>query len=102
MAAMELSKSFVELVGSPVNLGKTTLGIQTAIELSFAQDGSTITQSEVKRRFRVCENIFKQLRGDMKWGIDRIIDHLPRYLRAELDGDAWEPDQRRCWISRDG
>lgn len=99
---MEFGSAFLELVGNRVNLGKTTLGIQTAIELSYAQDGAAITQWETTQRFKHCEKIFKVLRGDLKWGIDRIIDHLPRYLRAELDGDDWTPDSRQCWIANDG
>jgi len=99
---MEFTGAFLDLVGSPANLGKTTIGIQTAIEVSFAQDGAPITGWEVKRRFKLCEKIFQILRGDVHWGIDRIIDHLPRYLRCELDGDAWEPDSRQCWIASDG
>ena len=99
---MELSGSFKELVGSPANLGKTILGIEMAITSSFAIDGSTMTTSEVKRRFGICERLFKNLRGDLGWGIERIIDHLAEYLRYELDGVVWEPDKRSCWMTGDG
>lgn len=99
---MELSGSFVQLVGDHSALARVLRGIQTTIELSFAVDGAGITQTEVKRRFQLCEKIFKILRGDMKWGIVRIIDHLPKYLRFELDGETWEPESRVCWMPTDG
>jgi len=73
-----------------------------AIEKSFAQDGARVTQSEVKRRFELCARIFKTLRGDLHWGIERIEGHLSEYLRAELDGRTWEPDKREVWIPGDG
>lgn len=101
---MEFSGSFKDLVGSKRHLGKVTLAIETAIQVSFATNEGTITQSEVKRRFELCQKIFKILRGDLKWGIERIIDHLPQYLTAELNGSDWDPgtQQRQCWIPSDG
>lgn len=78
-------------------VGKVTLGIQTTIELSFAQDFSRITSDEVKRRFKMCEKIFRELRGDLGWSVQRILDNLPRYLRCELDGVNWEPEKRSSW-----
>ena len=99
---MEFSGSFLDLVGDKRNLGLVTLAIESAIAASFALDGGTMTDAEVKRRFNMCQNIFKVLRGDMQWGIERIIDHLPQYLRAELSGASWEPDKRQCWIPGDG
>jgi len=100
--AMEFTGSFKELVGSPANVGKVTLGFEMAITTSFAIDGSTMTTDEVKRRFQICERLFKQLRGDLSWGIERIIDHLAEYLRYELDGVSWEPDKRMTWQTTDG
>ncbi len=99
---MELSGSFKQLVGDHTALADVVNGIQTTIELSFAVDGATITGAEVKRRFQLCEGIFKVLRGDMQWGIARIVDHLPEYLRAELNGETWEPNSRTCWMPKDG
>ena len=99
---MEFSGSFNELVGSKMELGKITMAIEAAIATSFALDGGTITDSEVKRRFNICQDVFKILRGDMKWRIERIIDHLPQYLRAELAGSSWAPNSRQCWVPGDG
>jgi hypothetical protein len=100
--AIEFTGSFKELVGSPRNVGKVTIGFELAIAASFAIDGGTMTTDEVKRRFQFCEKIFKQLRGDLSWGIERIIDHLAKYLRYELDGVSWEPDKRTTWMASDG
>jgi len=62
----------------------------------------TMTQAEVRRRFGICERLFRQLRGDLHWGLTRVLDHLPTYLRYELDGQPWEPDARSCWMPDDG
>lgn len=94
-------RSFTSLI-SEEQLGTVTAGFHDTIAMSLALDGASPTQSEVKRRFNLCVEIFKQLRGDMKWGVTRILDHLPEYLRAELAGETWEPDERQCWISSDG
>lgn len=89
-------------------VGKVTNDFIEAIQKSFSDDAErdgrmpTMTRSEVKRRFDVCAKIFALLRGDLKWGLQRIADHLPRYLRAELDGKTWEPEQREVWIPSDG
>lgn len=88
-------------------VGRVTNDFIEVIGKSFAEDqkrsGKPIrmTQAEVKRRFDMCAKIFALLRGDLHWGIQRITDHLPIYLRAELDGKPWEPDQRQCWMPGD-
>lgn len=99
--APDRSRVFAGLIEDH-SVGRVTIAFMEAIETSFRVDGARQTQSEVKRRFDICAKIFKQLRGDLKWGIDRIVDRLPRYLRAELDGEKWEPDQRVMWVPEDG
>ncbi len=82
-------------------------GIEAAVLKSFEDDRKPgriilvtalprVTAAEVKRRSEKCVAIFKVLRGDLKWSLDKIIDHLPRYLRAELDGTSWEPEARQA------
>ena len=83
-------------------LGRLTLGIEQAVTRSFAADGARMTGAEVRRRFGICERLFRQLRGDLGWGLVRVLDHLPEYLRCELDGMPWEPDRRTCWMPGDG
>lgn len=90
------------LVNDLDQLGRVTSCFHNSIAMSLALDGATVTTREVKRRFDICVKIFKELRGDVKWGVSRIIDYLPEYLRAELDGEPWEPDTRRCWVPSDG
>jgi len=57
-----------------------------------------ITTSEARRRVQICERIWKALRLEKRWSLQRACDHLYRYLIAELDGVAWEPDDRRVWV----
>jgi hypothetical protein len=79
---------------------------ESAIAASFMFDDMNTalkihrqTQAEVKRRFDICAKIFECCRGDLKWSLDRVIDHLPVYLRNELDGVSWEPSARKTWAS---
>ncbi len=76
--------------------------MERAITKSFKQDSAIKTGAEIRRRFEICYRIFKILRYEMRWGMIRITDKMPEYLRCELDGESWEPDQRRCWIASDG
>ena len=85
--------------------GKVALGIEAAVAQSFIEDtapgriivhgGNRITHAEIKRRGQMCLKIFGTLRGDLKWTVERILDHLALYLRKELDGVGWEPEARR-------
>ncbi len=94
--------SLTSLISEPAQLARVTMGFHDSIVMSLALDNATVTDAEVKRRFDLCVKIFKLLRGDVKWGVARILDYLPEYLRAEIDGDSWEPDKRNCWIPSDG
>jgi hypothetical protein len=92
---------------------KVILGIEKAVADSFKEDkkpgqiilvtGPTNRETpreEAKRRAKICIKIFKDLRGDLSWGIDRILDSLPKFLRMELDGVSWEPEaQRASWYT---
>ena len=104
-------------IASLVTEGKipaVVIGIETAVALSLAHDrtpGRIIlvhanagpSKAEVKRRVEICIDIFRQLRGDGHWSVEKIVDHLPRFLRAELDGTDWKPEAtamvRSSWLS---
>ena len=77
--------AFLDLV-SEDQVARVTIAIERAIAESFAGDGGRMTGAEVRRRFALCERLVRQLRGDLGWGLQRVLDHLPRYLRCELDG----------------
>ena len=92
--------AFLDLV-SEDQVARVTVAIERAIADSFAADGARMTGSEVRRRFVLCERLVRQLRGDLGWGLGRVLDHLPHYLRCELDGVAWAPDARAVWVPED-
>jgi hypothetical protein len=83
---------------------KVVVGIEAAVAGSFLEDAqrqkvilvSQVTREETKRRAAICLKIFRTLRGDLKWGVERINDSLPHFLRCELDGIAWTPDATRA------
>lgn len=74
-----------------------------AIEASreYAPMAGGLTEAEIKRRFEVALRIFLLLRREQKWSMPRIEGHLPRYLRAELLGEKWEPAKRAFWMPGD-
>lgn len=92
--------AFLDLV-SEDQVARVTLAFERAIADSFAADGARVTRDEVRRRFAICERLLRQLRGDLGWGLQRALDHLPRYLRCELDGATWTPDARVVWVPED-
>lgn len=57
--------------------------------------GAPPSRAEYVRRTEICVKIFRELRGDLKWTVERILDHLPGFLRKQLDGVPWEPEARR-------
>ncbi len=93
--------TFSDLV-SQQQVGPATVAIEQAIARSFRDDNARVTGAEVRRRFAICERLLRHLRGDLGWGLQRALDHLPRYLRCELDGASWEPDARTIWTPEDG
>lgn len=61
-----------------------------------------ITRAEVRRRVALCERIWQVLRIEQGWSVQRVCDHLYRFLLAELDGRSWEPPQRALWVPDGG
>lgn len=96
-----MSKALLDLI-QPDQLQPTLRGFEHAVARSFETDAARMTDAEVRRRFGICERLFRQLRGDLGWGLHRVLDHLPHYLRFELDGQAWAPDRRTIWMPDDG
>ena len=93
--------AFGDLVAQE-QVGRVSLAIERAISGSFRQDGARMTGDEVRRRFAICERLVRRLRGDLGWGLQRALDHLPHYLRCELDGIHWLPNARTVWVPADG
>lgn len=105
----------IEMHGELATLSKdqqrrVTQGVYRAVKISFEEDqrrigrsrSVNVTADELKRRVNLCLKIYREVRGDLEWGLQRAIDHLPSYLRFELDGVKWEPDQRKVWAPGDG
>ncbi len=96
-----MGKTFIELLERD-EVGRVMAAIERAVARSFEDDHGRMTGDEIRRRFGLCERLIRRLRGDLGWGLHRVLDHLPHYLRCELDGQAWEPDQRTIWMPGDG
>ena len=93
--------TFLELMQED-QVATAALALERAIARSFAEDHARPTGDEVRRRFAICERLVRRLRGDLGWGLQRVLDHLPRYLRCELDRVPWEPEARTIWTPGDG
>lgn len=63
----------------------------TTIAQSFREHPCQITQHETRRRFKILERWFRELRAGHGWSVASILDALPKALRAELNGQVWEP-----------
>lgn len=96
-----MAGEFVKLIDSK-QVGAVTLAFTKTIEASFITHPMRVmTQSEVKRRFNICASIFCELRGNLKWGVQRAVDRVPEYLGKVLNGESWKPDARACWMPGD-
>lgn len=89
--------NLAQLITDPIQFHRVAEAFTAIVAHSFVADGSRITDRETKRRGELCVSIFGQLRGDLGWSTTRALDHLPRYLRCELDGQPWKPDNRSAW-----
>lgn len=84
----------------PSLLKRVMFTLTATIATSFTQDKSRATQAEMHRRYRICEQAFRELRTDYGWAVPRILDAMPRVLRARLDGLPWDPSkQRAVWLA---
>lgn len=86
------------------SVGTLTRAITRAIGESFMVNGmAKPTMNEVRRRFRILMDNAMELRGDRKWGVQRICSALPDILKCELSGSKYKPDDKRTtWIAADG
>ena len=91
-------KTLLSLFNSKETIGKLVLGCEKALRHSFdVRPMREITAFEKKRRASLAIEIARQLRGDCKWGVDKIVSHLPQYLVAEIDNVSWKPETRMIW-----
>ena len=63
---------------------------------ALQRPGETFDDQQIAARFEIAKEIFVVLRGDMKWSVEKAIDHIPEYLPRHLLGgrNAWEPDAK--------
>lgn len=82
------------------NVEQLAEGVLGAIAATFAEDKraglSSQTLDEGRRRAALCIKVIDRLVNE-RWGLKRIVDHLPKYLRCELDRVDWKPDTRVLW-----
>ena len=96
LAAVETTP-FADLATNPAELGRVMSRLEEIIWASFGIDAvreqrvPTVTVSETKRRFEICEKWIRVMRGDMRYSWIRTMDVLPHALRCELDGIDWVP-----------
>jgi hypothetical protein len=87
-------------------LGRLTNAVFETVDKSFRDANGKVfqgtTQAEIRDRFTVCLDKAKILRGDLKWGLERIIGQLDEILRCHLAKLDYVPPTRACWIPDDG
>lgn len=99
-------RAFAELFEDTSTRNKVFGAIYKTIEISFSEAWGSMTRAptrdEIKRRFEILERWYRDLRGERKWSVDRVLQALPHALRCELIGNTYEPDDRALWIPKDG
>lgn len=82
--------------GNEKLLARVVKRFEVVIANSFQEDKSRMTRAEVKRRFEILEKAYRELKNEpFFWSTVRILDALPRALRAKLDGTPWKPEEER-------
>jgi len=86
------------------SIGTLTRALTRTIGESFMTNGmANPTMDETRRRFRILMDNVMDLRGERKWGVQRICSALPDILKCELNGGKYKPDDlRTTWIASDG
>ena len=87
-------------------MGRLVNAMNESIFKSFCDEKGKmrgdVSQAEVKERFKVCVNMARQLRGDLHWGLERIIGILDEVLICHLAKTEFKPSDRKCWVPADG
>ena len=107
-AIREAAVPFASLVQNQEDLTKAVRGMVVAIARTFGDEkerkaGTTpsITQGEMRRRAKICENFFQRCRRDLGFSVEKSIDHMYAALRARLDGNDYDPPQEKetkLWV----
>jgi hypothetical protein len=88
------------------SLGGLTRGVFGAVDRSFRDSEGRmkkdITQVEIKDRFTACVEWAKTLRGDFKWGLERIVGQFDEIIRCHLAKMDYKPPTRQLWMPGDG
>lgn len=98
--ATAISKGALAKLIADHEVGRVTRALILIIYQSFVEDGSRKTFAETQRRFDICIELFKMLRGDMHYSIERTLDTIPHALRCKLDRIPWEPSKRNTWFGQ--
>jgi hypothetical protein len=101
----DLYGSLQDLVRSDSEAKEVFAGFFKAIVASFYTDQVQllqITAHELRRRVMLCIQLFRDMRGDCYWTLNRTLDTLPHALRVTLDGEVFEPKKERStWAATD-
>ena len=95
--------TLLSLFQTKEDIGALTKGVMEAVKKSFDKHAmNNPTHTEIKRRFMFCIEAAKIMRGDLKFGLQRLIAEFDNVLAVRLRGETWEPPTRACWIPSDG
>ena len=89
---------FGELVAKAEDLQVVASKLEATILASFGLDRalgirSEMTDTEIKRRFNICEKWFRTMRADLHYSLQRTLDTIPHALKCELFGLPFDPEE---------
>jgi len=102
-------KPFASLLSNEKDVQLVFAHLERAIFRSFAIDLQRdpfgplaqrgITASDIRKRFRICEQWFRRARGDLGLSLTKTLDLMGHALRCGLDGQDFDPNrlQTRLW-----
>lgn len=91
-------------------MAKVRAAFTRALARSFAEDAATYgpdfarrmnSDTERRRRADLLASLYRRMRGDWGWSVQRTIDTLAVALRVELDGGTYERPRGGMWLAGD-
>lgn len=93
-----MAKELIKLESEePGALARLAPAITNVVAASFKQDKSRQTGAEENRRIEICIGFIREMRHDVGWSTQRIIDEMGKYLRCKLDRIPYVLPTRTLW-----
>ena len=103
--------AFLALLNKPTDIPRAMKAVHLAVQQSFESDRSQYgeafskrvqTNTEMRRRIKICMDWFQTLRMDFGYTLVRTMDELPFALEKTLSGGTYVPTaEASIWMPKE-